>query len=147
MGGRCLDLLGFIHARGWTHGALSLDHLLVQPQEHALMLVGWSHARPTGSDAIARARDLSMLAWSLRRLISVTASADAAAEPGLRHDVPVPLAGLLVRMSEDRAWVMRTDAKARGDALMQAAAQSFGPRKFVVFNPRSAKPAATSHNF
>ena len=147
MGARCLDLLGFIHASGWTHDALSLDHSLVQPQDHAMMLVGWSHALPRSADAGARARDLSMLAWSLRRLISVAAASDPATEPTLRDDVPAPVTELLTRMSEDRAWVMRTDAKALRDALMQAAAQSFGPRKFVVFNPRSAKPDATSHNF
>lgn len=147
MGARCLDLLGFIHASGWVHGALSLDHLLVQPQDHAMMLIGWSQARPSGADAVARARDLSMLAWSLRRLISVATASDAATEPMLRDDVPAPLAELLARMSEDRAWVMRTDAKALRDALMQAVAQSFGPRKFVAFDPRSAKPAATNHNF
>lgn len=145
MGARCLDLLGFIHASGWTHGALSLDHLLVQPQDHAMMFVGWSQARPSGADAAARARDVSMLAWSLRRLIS-TAS-DAATEPKLRDDVPAPLAELLARMSEDPAWVMHTDATALRDALMQSAAQSFGARKFIVFNPRSARPAVTNADF
>ncbi len=147
MGSRCLDLLGFVHASGWTHGALSLDHLLVQPQDHAMMFVGWSHARPSGADATARARDVSMLAWSLRRLISTATASAVATEPTLRDDVPAPLAELLARMSEDRAWVMRTDAKALRDALMQAAAQSFGARKFIAFNPRAARPAATHANF
>ena len=147
MGARCLDLLGFVHASGWTHGALSLDHLLVQPQDHAMMFVGWSHARPSGADAAARARDVSMLAWSLRRFISVASASDAATEPTLRDDVPAPLVELLERMSEDRAWVMRTDAKALRDALMQAAAQSFGARTFIVFSPRSARPAATNDHF
>lgn len=147
MGSRCLDLLGFVHASGWTHGALSLDHLLVQPQDHGTMFVGWSHASPKGTDASARARDLSMLAWSLRRLVSVTTSSDVSAEPTLRDDVPAPVAELLVRMSEDHAWAMGTDARSLRDALMQAAAQSFGPRKFIVFNPRSAAPFATNHTF
>ncbi len=147
MGARCIDLLEFIHASGWAHGALSLDHLLVQPHDHAMMLVGWSHAQPTGADASSRARDFAMLAWSLRRLISVAAAPDLANAPTLRDDVPAPLAEFLVRMSEDRAWVARTDASTLRTALMIAAAQSFGPRKFVAFNPRSAKPAATETNF
>ena len=147
MGARCIDLLGFIHASGWTHGALSLDHLLVQPRDHAMMFVGWSHARPTGADASSRARDWSMLAWSLRRLISVAAPTDLANEPKLRDDVPAPLAAALVRISEDRDWVERTEASAMRGALMLAAEQSFGPRQFVAFDPRSAKPAAIHSNF
>ena len=147
IGSRCLDVLGFVHASGWTHGALSLDHLLVQPQDHAMMFVGWSHASRKGMDASARARDLSMLAWSLRRLVSLTNASDISAEPTLREDIPAPLAELLVRMSEDRLWVMRTDASALRDALAQAAAQSFGPRKFIAFNPRSAAPLAAGNAF
>lgn len=98
IGARCLDLLAFVHSRGWTHGALSLDHFLVQPQDHAMMFVGWSQARPSGADAAARARDVSMLAWSLGRLISVLNTCDAATEPTLRDDVPAPLAELLVQI-------------------------------------------------
>ena len=147
MGSRCLDLLGFVHASGWTHGALSLDHLLVQPMDHAMMFLGWSHASLNGADASARAHDLSMLAWSLRRLVSMPNASDSSAEPTLREDIPAPLAELLVRMSEDRLWVMRTDARALRDALAQAAAQSFGPRKFIAFNPRSAAPLAAGNAF
>lgn len=137
---RCLDLLGYTHACGVTHNALSLDHLLVQPHDHSMQFVGWGHAC-TAADGRARARDIAQLAWSMRRLVSSADPVDGA-EPELRDDVPAPLAAFLRRASEDEAWLFRSNARELSELLMQAAGAAFGPRKFVHFDPRAAAPAA-----
>ena len=45
---RILEILGFVHRAGWVHGAVLPPHLLVHPDEHALLLVGWIHAERPG---------------------------------------------------------------------------------------------------
>ena len=137
---RCLDLIDFVHGSGWVHAALSLDHLLVHPHVHAITLIGWSRAEATAQHAVMRVRDFTQLAWSMRRLVSITDHHDDEGHPPLRDDVPKPLAELLIRSSEDHAWLMRCDAADISAALMHAAAASYGRRKFLVFNPRAAAP-------
>ena len=41
---RVLEVLGFVHKRGWIHGAVLPPHLLYHTETHGLKLVGWIHA-------------------------------------------------------------------------------------------------------
>ncbi len=41
---RTLEVLGFAHRAGWIHGAVLPPHLLFHPEDHGLLLVGWTQA-------------------------------------------------------------------------------------------------------
>jgi hypothetical protein len=41
---RLLTVVGFAHRHGWMHGAVLPSHVLIQPEEHGVVLVGWGHA-------------------------------------------------------------------------------------------------------
>lgn len=43
---RFLIALGLVHAQGWSHTALHLRHVLIQPAQHGLVLIDWKHAKP-----------------------------------------------------------------------------------------------------
>ncbi len=45
---RLLTAVGFAHRVGWVHGAILPPHVLLQPEEHGVQLVGWPHATPAG---------------------------------------------------------------------------------------------------
>ena len=47
---RLLAVLQFVHRCEVTHGAVLPDHVLIEPREHKLILVGWSAAVPRGID-------------------------------------------------------------------------------------------------
>jgi serine/threonine protein kinase len=41
---RLLTALGFVHKRGWVHGAVLPEHCLIQVENHGLQLVGWGQS-------------------------------------------------------------------------------------------------------
>ncbi len=45
---RVLEVLGFIHEKGFVHGAIVPTSVLVHPVHHGIRLVDWSYAVPTG---------------------------------------------------------------------------------------------------
>src|SRR5262249_891785 len=53
---RLLVVLGFVHRRGFVHGAVLPPHLLVHPVDHGARLVDWCYAVPPGQ----RVRALSV---------------------------------------------------------------------------------------
>jgi hypothetical protein len=42
---RTLEVLGYVHQRGWLHGAVLPPHLLFDTANHGLVLVDWIHAQ------------------------------------------------------------------------------------------------------
>lgn len=46
---RTLEILAFVHAAGYAHGAVLPEHLLIQRGEHGIHLVGWTTAGPLGT--------------------------------------------------------------------------------------------------
>jgi hypothetical protein len=46
---RLLNVLGFVHAHGVVHRAVLPPHVLVEPREHKLVLVGWCSAASAGA--------------------------------------------------------------------------------------------------
>lgn len=57
---RVLHALSLIHANDLAHGAVVPNHILIEPNHHQLILIGWTSAQPfaarwrSGSDAIAK---------------------------------------------------------------------------------------------
>lgn len=41
---RLLTGLGYIHNKGWIHGAITPEHVMFCPENHAGVMVGWIHA-------------------------------------------------------------------------------------------------------
>lgn len=132
---RMLEVLGFLHARGWSHGDVSAAHALVHPHDHGVLLVGWSQARSGPGHADRAARDLRQAAWAVR---SVLQGAGGAGAPGVGPHTPAPLADLLRRCSEEGARDDRgqpLDAVGTEMALSTAAQAAFGAPRFVAFHP------------
>ena len=130
---RVLEVLAFVHRSGWTHGDITPAHLLVQPADHGMCLIGWARASSVNGAAFERVRqrDLAQLAWSLRAVLR-GAGDDA---PTLPARTPAPLAALLRSASEDSAWQAAHSAEAVEAALTAAASASFGAPRFVPFEP------------
>lgn len=127
---RLLDVLGYVHGAGWTHGDVSPGHALVHPGDHGVLLIGWSRARQ-GGDA---ARDLMQSAWTVRALLHGPEDT----EPAISARLPRPLADLLHTASTDAAWCGRVGAAGIDQALVAAARAAFGPPQFVPFHPLRA---------
>ncbi len=103
---RLLELLGWVHDGGFSHGALDPTHVLVHPRDHGVHVVGWSRAgRGAGADDVAASA----------RVMNELAGADAPAE--IRE---------LLRGAHGSAWAVR-------DALDRAAHDAFGPSRFHRF--------------
>ena len=41
---RLLTVLGFVHEQRLVHGCVTPDHVLIEPREHKLVLIGWCGA-------------------------------------------------------------------------------------------------------
>lgn len=127
---RVLEVLAYVHGADWTHGDLRAAHMLVNPGDHGLLLVGWARARRGGSVA----RDLMQSAWTIRALLH----GDSDGPPPLGPRVPTPLADLLRLASEDATWCAQHGAAEIDRQLAAAARQAFGRPQFIPFNPQQA---------
>jgi hypothetical protein len=107
---RLLAVLGIAHAQGLVHGAVTLDHLLIRPEDHNGMLVDWcysagvgetikaispAHAADCAPEIVTRqpatpATDLYMAARCMVRLLGGSGDADT-----LPPGVPRPIRALL----------------------------------------------------
>ncbi|MDI9899254.1 hypothetical protein QM716_05265 [Rhodococcus sp. IEGM 1409] len=50
---RLLRALAAAHATGWVHTAITADNVLIEPDRHGVVLVGWSFATRAGSRLLA----------------------------------------------------------------------------------------------
>jgi serine/threonine protein kinase len=48
MAKRILTVLGFVHYCGYTHGAITPEHIMFGPSDHSGVLTGWIHAEKHG---------------------------------------------------------------------------------------------------
>ena len=48
MAKRMLSILGFVHYTGYVHGAMTPEHMMFAPDNHAGVVTGWIHAEKTG---------------------------------------------------------------------------------------------------
>jgi len=119
---RLLELLGFVHRSGWSHGAVLPSHVVLNAREHGAMLVSWSRA--ARMEPGAAAEDLRMSAQAVAHALG--ADGDE-----LSERVPAPVRELLERCAggaspSDDAWRMK-------DLVAEAAERAFGPPTFVPF--------------
>jgi len=126
---RVLDILAYIHGKGWTHGRLSAEHLLVQPRDHGILVIGWRTAH-AGASCGEQAEDLRQAAWCMRGLLC---GGDDL--PAIPATLPTLLGELLQRASEDHAWCEELGAGGIDEALRAAAREVFGAPRFVAFSP------------
>jgi len=126
---RVLEVLAHVHSIGWSHGELSLEHMLVHPSDHGILLIGWSGAKRHDDQA----RDLMQSAWSMRALLAGPGTGDDA--PAIPASVPAPLAQLLQRASTDTHWLRAQGAAGLHQQLTSAAEAAFGPPRFLHFQP------------
>jgi hypothetical protein len=127
---RLLTVLGFIHQQRLAHCAVTPDHVLIEPREHKLVLVGWCGAVAFGRipslipaqwrdwsdrhDGASSATDLSAAAKTMSYLLK------SPAEPAIaRH---LERAG----QSADDSWKLLDDFDRMIEAL-------WGPRQFRPF--------------
>jgi len=126
---RVLEVLAHVHGIGWSHGAVSLEHMLVHPGDHGIFLIGWSRAQRGGD----KLRDLLQSAWSMRALLAGQRTADDV--PPIPPSAPAPLAELLHRACSDARWLQAQGAAGLYQQLTSAAEAAFGPPRFVHFQP------------
>ena len=139
---RVLELLGWIHASGWVHGAVLPPHLLVHARDHGVVLVGFSRAVPHGRPLPAFSKALRAhypddvwdggpataatdVTMSARAVLCVLGGEPCRAPSSL----PAPLAELLLAhangASDRGAWAVR-------DKLDEVARSVFGPPRFIA---------------
>lgn len=144
---RLLVGLGFAHRAGLVHGAVLPEHVLIEPDQHGVVIVDWCYASVDGSPVpalvpaytdwypaeIRRRRrpgpgtDLAMAAHCLAWL-----TGDRAPEPMRRFTDGCQLADL--RQRPDDAWRLLAEF----DDLIE---RLWGPRRFRPFTMPA--PAAT----
>lgn len=136
---RILEILGFVHASGLSHGDLALGNLLVHPHDHLVHLVGWSAALPLQAGGDPRqptaARDLVQSGWAIRSLL-----AGPTAGPPPNDRAPAPLAELIGKVTEDPDFARGVGARQLADEVGKAAREAFGPPRFVPFEIPDRSP-------
>jgi len=131
---RLLEVLGFVHASGFAHGAIAPEHVLVHAKDHGALPCGWSHAGKMGEPirgeahgrVLSAALDLSMVARTLCVLSGGTADAPQGA-------VPEPIA-ILLRAHAAGDLDATTSTWTWGERVQAAATEVFGPPRFVPFS-------------
>ena len=125
---RLLDVLHFVHARGWSHGDVRPEHALVHPQDHGVRLISWGSAQKGGS-AGDQATDLLRSARVVQVLVTGIDDTGAALSR-----TPAALADLLTRASQDEKFCQTQGAQGLDNLLRAAAQEAFGPPSFVPLN-------------
>ena len=123
---RMLEVLDFVHGRGWAHGDVRPEHALVHPQDHGVRLIGWTLAKP-GASAHEQAIDLQRSARVVMVLLN-----GASDLRGVPDHVPAELGHLLVRAGEDEDFCRAQGARGLDASLRSAAQAAYGPPAFVA---------------
>lgn len=125
---RILDTLGYVHEQGWIHGSVNPDHLLIQPRDHGILLIGWRKAGKSSQ----KGKDLRQAAHSIKALLSDPDHPDKTIS-----NIPAPLLSLIDRASEDESWCEKMGAMGIDEELRAVAEHVFGPPQFIPFYPNS----------
>ena len=144
---RLLTVLAYVHDQQTVHGAVTPAHVMIEPNEHKLVLVGWGAATFTAAPALGRPS--SYRAWfddtdtMLPAVDIKTAAQTMLLLLGQRMHQPPPVDAALLRYFERcltpakpaNAWQMLSDF----DKLIEVL---WGPRQFRPFAmpPRLPRP-------
>ncbi len=142
---RLLELLGWVHRTGYTHGAVIPAHIIVHAGDHGVVLAGWSSAvrgerLPAVSASAERfypsrvwrdrvashTTDLIMAARSVAWVLGGDASTGA-----VPSTVPEPLARLVREYATLDPDAPADDAWEMIDRVSHAGREAFGPPRFV----------------
>ena len=122
---RILEVLNFIHCRGWSHGDVRPEHALVHPKDHGVRLIGWSSAKK-GAGENDKAADLCRSARVVQVLLC-----GANGSGNLPGAVFAGLAHLVTKTTRDEDFCRSQGAEGL-DALLRAEAKAaFGAPSFV----------------
>lgn len=119
---RLLTVLGFAHTQQVLHAAVKPEHVLIEPRDHKLVLIGWSSSATLSNDWRSSGLDASPLRADL-----------AAAAAMIRSLAPGDLDAALVRYFDRAQSSSDVDASrllVDFDRLIDAL---WGPRTFVPF--------------
>jgi hypothetical protein len=106
---RLYELLSWVHASGFCHGAISDDHVVLNPRDHGAMLIGWSRGQlGDGNEDIA-----------------------AAARSVLWSPLPGAVGSVITHLATAGG-----DALSAERAIAAAARTDFGPPRFVPLHLR-----------
>lgn len=125
---RVLGMLAFVHSRGWVHGDVRPEHVLVHPGDHGARLIGWASAQKNASDA-AHVADLMRSA----RIIQIMLGGASESGDGI-NQVPAELSLLVKQAAEDTAFCQQHGALGLDATLRSAARAAFGPPTFIPLN-------------
>lgn len=109
---RVLDTLGWLHKRGFVHGAIAPSHLLIHPRDHGVVMCGWSSASRSPSTE----QDVGASAKAISFVLGIQAA-------------PPSIAKLLQEQSTSPS----KDAWAVKDMLDAAAYEAYGPPRYHRF--------------
>lgn len=143
---RILEVLSFLHASGFVHGAVLPPHLLVEDNEHGVLVVGFGCAGPPGAPlsavctgckpyypadllALRKLTPAVDLAMSARSVAVLLGGDPAGGEVPAR--VPAPLAALVRDVARQKTEnTPRRDAWALRERLGELARELFGSPAF-----------------
>jgi serine/threonine protein kinase len=144
---RILEVLSFIHRAGIVHGAVLPSHLLIQKDEHGVMLVGYGSSGQIGQKfRTISSRPESFYPQPIRSLSRLTTQADLIMsalcmvdilggnpmDGSLPVTVPKRLAGVIRQIAlADPVDSLKTDAWAIREELGVIAGEIFGPPQFI----------------
>jgi serine/threonine protein kinase len=147
---RVLELLVWVHRQGVTHGAITPDHILLNPETHGGMLIDWSYAVTEPKPLVAISAgyehfyppevlrkapagpgvDLFMTARCMAALLAGKATQKIVALPAT---VPQPIAGILDTCLIPSPVRRHTDAAQLYDDLKAVLHRLYGKPKFRKF--------------
>ena len=122
---RVLGMLAFLHSRGWVHGDVRPEHVLIHPGDHGARLIGWASAQRDASGA-AQAKDLMRSA----RVIQILLGGSSETGSGM-NQVPAELSSLVKQAAQDAAFCQQQGALGLDATLRNAARAAFGSPAFV----------------
>ncbi len=127
---RILTVLGHIHSQGVAHGRTTPDHVLIEPREHKLVLVGWCGATEIGQIPRLKAGRWSDWETSPHPASSLTDLAGAAKTMAYLLGAGVEPA---ISRHLERAGASSAGALQLLDDFDRMIEALWGPRQFRVF--------------
>lgn len=137
---RLLVAIGVAHSAGIVHGAIIPSNVLVEPEQHGLVLFNWSSATTDDERVVAinqRYRNLyapEILAKEKPRFeTDLYMGAQTMLAFMGKHDVPAPLRAHFTAAGYDDPRIRPDDAWLYKDAFDEALERCYGPRRFTRF--------------
>lgn len=128
---RMLEWLRWLHEAGVAHGAIRAAHWLLNPRDHTLQPIAWGSAQLQAS-AAQKQHDLQQAAQLLLEISSGTHGSST---------LPGPIVQLLQRAQQDAGWCAGQGAHGLHQQLTQLARASYGPARYLHFDPSGGQPA------